>query len=45
MTRNLRKRHLIMWCIITGLLAILLVYARVNMPVFSGDVQKVEKKK
>ena len=34
-----------MWCIITGLLAILLVYARANVPVFSGDIQKVEKEK
>ena len=37
MTRSLRKRHLIMWVVITSVLAFLLVFARMNTPVFAGD--------
>ena len=45
MTRNLRKRHLVIWCLITGLLALLLVAARLQVPVFSGETQNVTQEK
>ncbi len=37
MTRNLRKRHLIMWIIISVVVTLLLYSARVNVPQFKGD--------
>lgn len=40
MTRNLRKRHLVMWVIITALLAALLVFAQMSTPEFTGDTTK-----
>lgn len=45
MTRNLRKRHLKMWIAIAVILAALLIYSRLNVPVFSGEnTQKTELK-
>ena len=43
MTRNLRKRHLIMWLLIAVALSALLVMARTNIPVFAGDVQTISR--
>ena len=34
-----------MWLILTGVLAVLLVYARTNTPVFSGEKHKTEQTK
>lgn len=42
MTRSLRKRHLIMWAMITSVLALLLAFARVNVPQFAGDTTTKE---
>ena len=41
MTRNLRKRHLIIWFVMAVLISMLMVMARTNIPVFNGD-QSVE---
>jgi hypothetical protein len=45
MTRNLRKRHFAMWLVISIVLLGLLIYARINIPVFDGDQPKIVNQK
>jgi len=42
MTRNLRKRHLIIWVAIAITISILLTMARLNTPVFKGETTSIE---
>ena len=40
MTRNLRKRHLVLWVVLLVVMIFCVAYAHNNVPVFEGDQLK-----
>ena len=43
MTRSLRKKHLIMWIILTLGVITISIFAKNNIPVFEGDKITIKK--